>query len=346
MTIAIAGDGLCGAYLYRRLKRNGIDDVQVYGSWRKIPNKCGITSCGWGAAGDITDYIRRVHLDPSKYILDRIYEMDFEGVSIKIDMVMFDKPRLIKDMLGDHIPIRFAVDRKEADTIIDATGTARVYLPKICDDLIAQCSQLRRTLRIPLERKVIIRFVKDGYMWVFPLGGDHAHIGYGGIMGDGKHVPALKEISESKLYTDLVNVAAPDQRNEWCGCHSSVRITSPARSLPFHIPWGDENGKKDWIIGVGEAIGAVSPISGEGNVPGLKTCEILLDSWGDPELYTAAVLKEFGWMTQERELLDKMKGGYKPSVNDLRVVQKNAKRMGIGFTTHSVMTMCKKFMSG
>jgi flavin-dependent dehydrogenase len=94
--------------------------------------------------------------------------------------------------------------------------------------------------------------------------------------------------------------------------------------LPFVIR------EKDYEVwGVGEAIGCVAPLAGDGIVPGLKSARLLLEWWDDPEGYTRAVLREFGWMKQERAVVDKLRRGQKLGLDSAWALKRNSKRMGI-----------------
>ena len=70
-----------------------------------------------------------------------------------------------------------------------------------------------------------------------------------------------------------------------------IRLSPPKRMLPFH------NGN---IIGVGESIGCVFPMLGEGIIPSLICCDIFMEvldrnSKFDSELYEKRILKKFGY---------------------------------------------------
>jgi len=47
-------------------------------------------------------------------------------------------------------------------------------------------------------------------------------------------------------------------------------------------------------------------LAGDGVVPGMKSVQILLQHWDDPEAYTKHILKEFRWMEKERQVIDKL----------------------------------------
>jgi len=80
---------------------------------------------------------------------------------------------------------------------------------------------------------------------------------------------------------------------------------------------------------VGEAIGCVAPLAGDGIVPGMKSVQILLACWNDSEAYRQAILREFRWMEEEREVIDKLRANGSPDVKDAWVFKRNSKRMGM-----------------
>jgi len=80
---------------------------------------------------------------------------------------------------------------------------------------------------------------------------------------------------------------------------------------------------------VGEAIGCVAPLAGDGIVPGLKSARLLLEWWDNPDGYTRAVLREFDWMKKERAVVDKLRRGEKLGLSSAWVLKKNSKRMGM-----------------
>jgi flavin-dependent dehydrogenase len=83
------------------------------------------------------------------------------------------------------------------------------------------------------------------------------------------------------------------------------------------------------VWGVGEAIGCVAPLAGDGIVPGMRSVRLLLDNWNDPEKYRNAVLDEFRWMKGERGVLDALREAKGVGLREALVLRKNSKRMGM-----------------
>ena len=59
---------------------------------------------------------------------------------------------------------------------------------------------------------------------------------------------------------------------------------APEASRPFVVDGPPQ------VVGVGESIGCVSPLVGDGVVHGMRSVRLLLDCWDDPEAYTGKIL--------------------------------------------------------
>ena len=159
---------------------------------------------------------------------------------------------------------------------------------------------------------------------VFPLSNHEYHIGCGSFFSDPlERLKVLGWIGGNGSQGKVI-----------CGCRGEIRLASPHASLPFVI-----RKKEHEVWGVGEAIGSVAPLAGDGIVPGLKSARLLLEWWDDPEGYTRAVLQEFGWMKSERAVIDKLRRREKPGLGSAWVLKKNLKRMGmqVGFREASIL---------
>jgi flavin-dependent dehydrogenase len=109
-----------------------------------------------------------------------------------------------------------------------------------------------------------------------------------------------------------------------CRCRGKIRLTGPRYSLPFAALNG---GQEIW--GIGEAIGCVAPLAGDGIVPGMKSVQILMAHWDNPAGYTRAILREFKWMTGERRVIDKLRNNEDLRLGDAWILKKNSRRMGM-----------------
>jgi flavin-dependent dehydrogenase len=305
--IAIAGAGICGAYLYKLLHNTGIEcDVYDIGS----RNRCGQSACAWGTSRGFSELVEAAGLDANAYILGRIDHILMDDVKIAADLMTFDKPRLIKDLLESTRVNYTPLDVAAYDRVIDATGVSRAFLPPMPEpDLHLKCVQWRLGAAGVFENR--INLGRIGYAWYFPLFSKGYHVGCGSLISSPRS--RMEEIGWLK------DIAA-DESRVICKCAGTVRLTGPRSSQPFVV---------EGIWGIGEAIGCVAPLAGDGVVPGMKSVHLLLDHWDDPDEYTEAVLKEFQWMESERRVIDKLKGKKNLGIQDARVLKKNAKRMGM-----------------
>lgn len=326
MKIAIAGAGIAGAYLYRRIRNRG-DEIVVFDLPPKT--KCGIHPCAWGTSRGFAELARTTGCDPEKYILRRFDYVVIDNVRVPADLFTFDKPTLLGDWLAGA-DIRYSpLNPADYDRIIDATGVARVFLPGIENDQVLPCFQVR--LKTHAERENRVRLRSIGYAWCFPLGPEEYHIGCGSLIAD-----------PQKIMEDLHwigNSSATPPPKILCTCRGRVRLTAPEFSQPFYSPNG-----KEGIWGVGEAIGCVAPLAGDGIVPGMKSVELLLERWKDPQAYTRAILKEFKWMESERKVLDKLRRGEALTLSDAWVLRKNSRRMGMKIGVKEAMQFLKKLV--
>jgi flavin-dependent dehydrogenase len=323
MILAIVGAGMTGAYLYRLLKKEG-REVHLYD--REPGTGCGIKPCAWGTSESFVELVEKAGLDAGKYILRRLDYVLIDDVRINADLITFDKPKLVKDLLGDA-PLRFSpLPVQMYDRVIDATGSSRVLLPEIDDDIIMECRQYLIETREPLENR--IRLGGIGYAWCFPLSRNLYHAGCGSLVDDPRRI--LEKLGW------LESASPHDESKILCRCVGKIRLTGPHRSGPFFI-----DGSGEGIWGIGEAIGCVSPLAGDGIVPGMRSVQLLLDSWDDPRKFTDAVLREFRWMKNERAVVEKMRNAEGVGIRDALVLKRNSKRMGMRVGLRDALTLLK-----
>lgn len=307
MKIAITGAGMAGAYLYRLLQGRN-HTVSIFD--KRPGTRCGITPCAWGTSRGFRALVADAGLDPALYILQHFDYILLEGLRLKADLMTFDKQRLIQDLLQgavvDYSPPNFG----EFDRVIDATGVARALLPPLEGDLILPCIQYRLETKISLDNQ--IKLGRIGYAWCFPLSGGEYHLGCGSLLSDPRPI--------------LQGLGWMDDRDRkiLCACEGKIRLTAPIHSQPFVAA-----GAAGEVWGVGEAIGCVAPLAGDGIVPGMRSVQLLLQWWDDPSGYTRAVLKEFDWMKPERAVIDKLRKNRGLGLNDARVLKRNSRRMGM-----------------
>lgn len=239
----IAGLGVAGSYLYRRLHDSGFD-VMAYDPRRQdfyLP-------CGYALNEHVArSYLANIGMDVDDYILSRAdtVTIDSGKRTLEFDscgLCTVDKNLLLRDMVL-NIPFK----REKApnnDIIIDATGISRAYLGPVENDLTMFTKEF--LCQQSEHRNFYFRYFNGGhgYYWEFPLGRDY-HIGAGSDMID--------------IMNNSLNVT-----------HYMKVVSRKIRLCPlFH------NISSGRVIGVGESIGTVSPITGEGIMPSIESAEIL-----------------------------------------------------------------------
>lgn len=322
MKLAIAGAGITGAYLSRVLKREGCE-VHLFDRRRR--NGCGVKPCAWGTSLGFVELMGRTGIDAEKYIMRRIDHVWMDDVKIKAELMTFDKPRLLEDLLKDAKIYFRPLPVQRYKRVIDATGLSRALLPPIKDDIILGCRQYLVETRETLDNRIKLGGI--GYAWCFPLSRNLYHVGCGSLLGDPQRVlKRLGWLESTPGYEKKVR----------CSCSGKIRLTGPHHSQPFVVEGGG-NG----IWGVGEAIGCVAPLAGDGVVPGMRSVQLLLDSWDKPHQYTEAVLKEFGWMRDERRVIDKLRNAGRVGIREARVLRRNSKRMGMKVGLREAVALLK-----
>ncbi|HTY47912.1 MAG TPA: hypothetical protein VMB46_09655 [Methanomassiliicoccales archaeon] len=285
----------------------GFSDVELFDV--RPTNQCGQKPCAWGVA-PYKEYQRLASkfLEPDEYRIAFRDNIVIDGVRLKADMTIIDKPRLIHDLVQDAEVHLGPIPLDAFERVVDATGVERAYLgPAIGPELIADCVQYR--VRSEADLGLWFKTTGLGYEWCFPLGDGEFHMGFGNLAADMDSYRPLATMGEAQ--------AAYKPR---CKCRSRVRLSSPFYSRPF------TNGK---VVGVGESIGSVGPLGADGNLYAMQCAELLIDHWDDLRRYESSVLKKYDWMRREREALEKMVKGRVPPLRDVRVFTSHSKRVGI-----------------
>ncbi len=311
LKVAIAGAGMTGAYLYRLLCNRG-HEVDIFD--RDPGTRCGISPCAWGTSRGFAELVKAAGLEPEKYFLRHSDYVVMDGIKIPADLATFHKPGLIKDLLKDAEIIHAPIDVAGYDRIIDATGVSRGFLPALKGDILLPCIQWRIRTEAKLENQ--IKLGKIGYAWCFPLSNDEYHIGCGSLLSDPRKI--IKELGW------IEKLAWPSNGKVICACSGKIRIPGPLYSQPFV-----SHDRSVEVWGVGEAIGCVAPLAGDGVVTGMRSAQILFDYWEDPGGYQKAILREFHWMKRERMVIDKLRSNENLDLKDAWVLKKNSRRMGM-----------------
>jgi flavin-dependent dehydrogenase len=268
LNIAIAGAGVAGSYLGHMLQKLG-HNVEVFES-SKRENHWAV--CAWGASRHMLEkFSVQADLDFDDYVfhVGKSLRMDLPDNSVEYldlrGLVTYDKHRWEHDLLKD-VKVTYGV-RCTSDTfpfekydyVIDCTGLHRTLLPRSEQDfLIPAYEYLLENVKGIDEFQVIAYAGASGYFWYFPLDRGRGYMGAGDVK---KKYFGVKEFFEQHPEAQIVRkIGRP------------IRLAPPKRMEPFF------SGK---VIGVGESIGCVFPMLGEGIIPSLICCDIFLDVLGN-----------------------------------------------------------------
>ncbi|MGI0029773.1 MAG: NAD(P)/FAD-dependent oxidoreductase [Nitrososphaera sp.] len=264
MRFAIAGAGVAGSYLGSLLQKGG-HDVEIFEASKKEQHW---PVCAWGASRHMLErFSAQAGLGFDEYIfhvgqrLKMELPNDHEEYLDLRGLVTYDKQRWENDLLKDvkvHYGSKISKDAfafEEYDYVLDCTGLHRTLLPRSKQDfLIPAYEYLVENVQGIKEFYVIGYKGARGYFWYFPLDNGRGYMGAGDV---DKHYYGVNEFfkqhPESKI---LKKIGRP------------IRLAPPKRMEPFY----DGN-----VIGIGESIGCVFPMLGEGIIPSLLCCDIFLD---------------------------------------------------------------------
>lgn len=300
MRLAIAGAGVAGAYLSYRLAQNY--SVEVFE--RNAAEALG-RNCAWGTnLRVLKKYCKICGLNPREYLLHVCKEL-LSDIYVNSDSVIVDKRRFLLDLLEKseadvHFQKRVKPsDLRAFDLVIDATGPYRALLPPPHANLSGNwiCPTFQVDV-ISTELPTDLYFVPRGigYLWVFPQGNNKAKVGYGGFDRNPKQ--EVETFLAGKQYEELFRTGG------------IVRMVPPSRSQPFFAAGPPP------IIGVGESIGTVSPLSGEGISCTLRCSDILLDALTSGGTFTEIalryeekILNEFAWIERQFTFIKEVRFG-------------------------------------
>lgn len=296
MKIAIIGAGVSGAFLARMLNNHQVEVFESYAKEEHFP------VCAWGASRNMLDYYSKLAgLNFDDYILHigKKVEMRLPNGNKEflncLGLVTYHKQQWEHDLL-DGIKVNYGV-RCTLDTfpihkydyVLDCTGFHRSMLPKVENELIVPAYEYM-VENVKHDEFYILGYKNaTGYFWYFPLNNNRAFIGAGDIH---RRYYGIKEFFEENKNVKVLNkIGRP------------IRITPPTRMEPFYY----KN-----IIGVGESIGCVFPLLGEGIIPSLISAELLLNSMNDKidlAYYRDSILKRFKYYDDVYKLIRLMIAG-------------------------------------
>jgi flavin-dependent dehydrogenase len=189
-------------------------------------------------------------------------------------MCTYNKLALIKDFIKDSKIIYGKAPKleeleKEYDMIVDCTGFNRVYLPKMEQDFFLPTYEYKVEYEngVPYDDFYIEPFPgMSGYFWYFPLGEKWAHIGAGDY--NKNHIKATDAFLKKHGGKVLQTKGRP------------IRLATPNKCKPFY---------KGKVVGVGESIGTVYALLGEGIIPSMQCVDIFIKNMNDFAAYEKAV---------------------------------------------------------
>lgn len=317
MKIGIAGLGAAGTYLAMRLINDGFD-VSAFDPKRPdyyIP-------CGYAANEEtMSGLMHNIGMEFSRYVLSRAKTVTFTGKKLpeivfsSSGLCTFDKNKLENDIINE-IPYSREKFSGDFELAIDATGVSRALLGHADDDFLMYTKEYVTDSALHDDFYFSYFPSGTGYFWEFPLLGQY-HVGAGS--------------SDPGLIEDSMKG------------YSAVRVA--ARKIRLK-PLFDSMSKGN-VIGVGESIGTVSPITGEGIVPSIECAELLrnaLRKYSDTDEirinYSESVKKRFSHYEKLFPVLMNFRNGKRYSMGNLTAVRsavKTMKEFGIDFKISKII---------
>ena len=334
MKIAVVGIGVAGGYLLSRLKK----EHEVVG-FERFSEETHDSICAWGTTkGPMQKFAQKCDLDFDEYVIhdgkNMYIDMNSERFNIKLmGLCTYDKIRLIKDMARGckiHYNTVPKLDdlESEFDLIVDSTGFYRTYLPRPARDFYLPTYQykIKYEDRVPFDDFYLKPFSSiSGYFWYFPLDEKHAHIGAGDK--NRKHIEETNGFVKKYGGKIIKTVGRP------------IRLATPDMCEPFY------HGK---VVGVGESIGTVYPLLGEGIIPSMTCADIFIENIGNNKRYREQVLEKFAIYPKVlafvRNKMDSKFGMLKhftDLISIYRYMKKNEKRFGMEIRIGDMMKVAR-----
>lgn len=271
------GMGVAGSYLMARLEDSGHDIT----GYERMSSDTHDSICAWGTIKPVLEeFCKKTGRDFDRFLIH-------DGKSMRVRMnndtkfdiglhglCTYDKLALIKDFIKDSNviygtpPARESLE-SEYDMIVDCTGFHRFYLPKLKEDFFLPTYEYKVEYDdgVPFDDFYIEPFPgMSGYFWYFPLGKNLAHIGAGDYRKN--HITATDAFLKKYGGRVVKTKGRP------------IRLATPDRCKPFY------SGK---VVGVGESIGTVYALLGEGIIPSMQCVELFLENMDNFAAYERAV---------------------------------------------------------
>ncbi|MCY0851714.1 MAG: NAD(P)/FAD-dependent oxidoreductase [Thermoplasma acidophilum] len=309
MKISIMGLGISGLYLYERLSQSGFD-VSAFDVKRRdfyIP-------CAYATNFNLMKpLMSRIGIDFDNYVLFRSETITMSGENgneiefPSTGLVTFDRNGLQRDMM-DGIEMK---NEAGADIVVDATGISRSYLGRNSGDLTYYTKEYLTDHVVHEDFYFLFLNGGLGYLWEFPLDPGHFHVGIGSLRRD-----------------DLNRIDG----------YNRIRITG--RRIRMKPLFGAAS--RGNIVGIGESIGTVSPLTGEGILPSVESAELLyqaISDESDPDeairLYLKKLNESFSHYYKLSDFVRKVRSGKLLRPSNIRyagLIARDMKHFGIDFS--------------
>ena len=336
MKIAVMGMGVAGSYLMARLK----DSKHTVTGYERSKQDKHDSICAWGTIKPtMVDLCKKVGVDFNNYLIHDGKKMHVqmnnqEEFDIGLHgLCTYNKIGLIQDFIKD-CDVRYGQAppleelESEYDLIVDCTGFHRMYLPKLKQDFFLPTYEYKIEYedKVPFNDFLIKPFPgMSGYFWYFPLGEKLAHIGAGDY--NKQHVEETDKFFKKYGGKVKKTVGRP------------IRLATPDLCRPFY------SGK---VVGVGESIGTVYPLLGEGIIPSMICVDIFLKHIGDNAGYEKEVLeyykiygKVFSFVRKKIHKNFSIIKSLADVLSIFRYMKKNEKRFGMEIHIRDLMKVAK-----
>lgn len=312
MNIAVVGAGVAGCYLSKMLHEKG-HDIQVFESSQE-DNHWPV--CAWGASKNMLQvFSEKAGLDFDKYILHngKVLKMylphdNVESLELK-GLVTYDKKKWENDLLrGIEVSYGTRITQddfptSDFDYVLDCTGYHRTLLPRSKNDFVIPAYEYLVENVDDLNEFYVIGYKgARGYFWYFPLDNKRGYVGAGDI--DRRYLGIKEFFKDNPSARIIRKIGRP------------IRLSPPINMKPFFM----KN-----IIGVGESIGCVFPMLGEGIIPSLLCSDIFLEVLGggrefDFNSYANKVLKKFRYYDDVYKIVRLKMSGNLNTVKHLKLL--------------------------
>ncbi|MBS7638140.1 hypothetical protein KEJ49_04540 [Candidatus Bathyarchaeota archaeon] len=308
----ICGAGVSGSYLARLLVEGGFR-VEVYDGNPLRGHRCAYISF----SSLLKPILRRIGLELDDFILCHIRSLHLNGVELEVrNMISIDKPRMIEEIYpGDgvikknlRIPEELFRRGGEGTLTVNASsrilGAQRRILPR---QFRARASGLEAG-----EAYLSVKPGYGGYSWAFPLDeeGRRFHIGAGCVNADPQ--PLIDRLMRSNGIRVEETI---------CSCGRAISVADLSRNPEIMIHRG-------MVASIGEAAGAVFPMTGEGIIPSLETANWLYESLDRGDYPQSFEAKVQGMLMEYRDAFNLCIGFLKhPRLTWLRGVGRMTERL-------------------